>query len=162
MNKIGHLFSVALIVALLVPSNFTPVSYAAKVNLPQNYAVLITWPYKDVPQRSDLDATFQKYGSQYNVDWVLLKAQAAAESRIGTIKNAQSHKGARGISQFMPRTRDEYVGQFGIDPWKSEDQGIKAQAHYMNRIGKTKGYDWYERLLVITGAGVLNLNTDRA
>ena len=93
MNKIGHLFSVALIVALLVPSNFTPVSYAAKVSLPQSYAVLITWPYKDVPQRSDLDATFQKYGSQYNVDWVLLKAQAAAESRIGTIKNANPIKG---------------------------------------------------------------------
>ena len=145
MNKIGHLFSVALIVALLVPSNFTPVSYAAKVSLPQSYAVLITWPYKDVPQRSDLDSTFQKYGSQYNVDWVLLKAQAAAESRIGTMKNAVSHKGARGISQFMPATRQEYLG-FGIDPWKSEDQGIKAQAHYMNRIGKTKGYDWVRTL----------------
>lgn len=146
MNTLGRLLSIFLILALLLPSKHTSVAFAAKINIPQNYALLIKKPYNDVPSRSDLDGTFQKYGSQYNVDWVLLKAQAAAESRIGTMKNAVSVKGARGIAQFIESTRNEYVKNYGIDPWASEDQGIKAQAHYMNRIGKTNGYDWVRTL----------------
>ena len=52
---------------------------------------------------------FRKYGSQYNLDWMLMAAQGYQESRLN--QQAKSHVGAIGIMQIMPETgKDLKVG----------------------------------------------------
>jgi membrane-bound lytic murein transglycosylase MltF len=48
---------------------------------------------------------FQKYGNQYDVDWVLMGAQGYQESQLN--QNAKSHVGAIGVMQIMPATGKE-------------------------------------------------------
>jgi membrane-bound lytic murein transglycosylase MltF len=59
---------------------------------------------------------FRKYGKQYDVDYLLLTAQAYQESRLD--HNAKSHVGAIGIMQIMPATgQDMKVGDINqLDP----------------------------------------------
>ena len=52
-----------------------------------------------------LVALFRKYGSQYNIDWMLMAAQGYQESRLD--QNAKSHVGAIGVMQVMPDTGKE-------------------------------------------------------
>ena len=52
---------------------------------------------------------FQKYGDQYNVDWVLMGAQGYQESQLN--QDAKSSVGAIGVMQLMPPTaKDMNVG----------------------------------------------------
>ena len=52
---------------------------------------------------------FQKYGDQYNVDWLLMGAQGYQESQLN--QNAKSPVGAIGVMQVMPATgKDMKVG----------------------------------------------------
>ena len=52
---------------------------------------------------------FQKYGEQYDVDWVLMGAQGYQESQLN--QNAKSAVGAIGVMQVMPATgKDMKVG----------------------------------------------------
>ncbi len=52
---------------------------------------------------------FQKYGEQYDVDWVLMGAQGYQESQLN--QNAKSSVGAIGVMQLMPATaKDMNVG----------------------------------------------------
>jgi membrane-bound lytic murein transglycosylase MltF len=48
---------------------------------------------------------FQKYGKQYDVDYVLMLAQGYQESQLD--QNAKSHVGAIGVMQVMPATGKE-------------------------------------------------------
>jgi len=48
---------------------------------------------------------FQKYGDQYDVDWVLMGAQGYQESQLN--QNAKSPVGAIGVMQVMPATGKE-------------------------------------------------------
>jgi len=48
---------------------------------------------------------FQKYGEQYDVDWVLMGAQGYQESQLN--QNAKSAVGAIGVMQVMPATGKE-------------------------------------------------------
>jgi membrane-bound lytic murein transglycosylase MltF len=48
---------------------------------------------------------FRKYGSQYNLDWMLMTAQGYQESRLD--QQAKSHVGAVGVMQIMPATGQE-------------------------------------------------------
>jgi membrane-bound lytic murein transglycosylase MltF len=52
---------------------------------------------------------FQKYGDQYDVDWLLMGAQGYQESQLN--QNAKSPVGAIGVMQVMPATgKDMQVG----------------------------------------------------
>jgi membrane-bound lytic murein transglycosylase MltF len=52
---------------------------------------------------------FQKYGNQYDVDWLLMAAQGYQESQLN--QNARSRVGAIGVMQVMPATgKDMKVG----------------------------------------------------
>lgn len=52
---------------------------------------------------------FQKYGNQYDVDWLLMGAQGYQESQLN--QNAKSPVGAIGVMQLMPATgKDMNVG----------------------------------------------------
>ena len=48
---------------------------------------------------------FQKYGDQYDVDWLLMGAQGYQESQLN--QNAKSPVGAIGVMQVMPTTGKE-------------------------------------------------------
>jgi membrane-bound lytic murein transglycosylase MltF len=53
----------------------------------------------------ELVAYFRKYGSQYNLDWMLMAAQGYQESRLD--QQARSEVGAVGVMQLMPATGEE-------------------------------------------------------
>jgi len=61
-------------------------------------------------------AMFRKYGSQYNLDWMLMAAQGYQESRLD--QSARSQVGAIGVMQVMPETgKDLKVGDITeVDP----------------------------------------------
>ncbi len=68
---------------------------------------------------------FQKYGEQYDVDWVLMGAQGYQESQLN--QNAMSSVGAIGVMQLMPATaKDMNVGDV-----KEVEANIHAGIKYM-------------------------------
>ena len=68
---------------------------------------------------------FQKYGEQYDVDWVLMGAQGYQESQLN--QNAKSSVGAIGVMQLMPATaKDMNVGDV-----KEVEANIHAGIKYM-------------------------------
>lgn len=73
---------------------------------------------------------FQKFGAQYDVDWLLMEAQGYQESQLN--QNAKSRVGAVGIMQLMPATgRQMNVG----DVHQTEaniDAGVKYMRFVMN------------------------------
>lgn len=73
-------------------------------------------------------ALFQKYGSQYGFDPLLLAAQGYQESQLN--QNAKSHVGAIGIMQIMPATgRELQVGNIRI-----AENNVKGGAKYMDQL----------------------------
>jgi membrane-bound lytic murein transglycosylase MltF len=116
-------------------------------------------------------AMFRKYGSRYNLDWMLMAAQGYQESRLD--QNARSQVGAIGVMQVMPETgKDLKVGditqidpnihagvkyirfmidqQFGNEPMTDLDKGLFAFASYnagpgrirqLRREASTRGLD---------------------
>jgi membrane-bound lytic murein transglycosylase MltF len=68
---------------------------------------------------------FQKYGGQYNVDWLLMAAQGYQESQLD--QNVKSPVGAIGVMQLMPATGKEMkVGEV-----KEIEANIHAGIKYM-------------------------------
>jgi len=77
------------------------------------------------------DSLFQFWATVYGCDWLLLKAQAKAESNF--FPDAVSHVGASGLCQFMPSTFLEWSDRLKIvhaNLWNPEHQ-IRCQAAYM-------------------------------
>ena len=68
---------------------------------------------------------FQKYGNQYDVDWILMGAQGYQESQLN--QNAKSSVGAVGVMQLMPATgKDMNVGDIS-----GTEANIHAGIKYM-------------------------------
>lgn len=59
---------------------------------------------------------------------VLAAKQITGES--GGNRNAVSSAGARGISQFIPSTRNEVLRKYGVDAYGSPKQAVAALEHY--------------------------------
>ena len=70
-------------------------------------------------------AFFQKYGSQYNVDYLLMMAQGYQESTLD--QNAKSQVGALGVMQLMPATGD----QMRVGDIHQEEANIHAGVKYI-------------------------------
>lgn len=68
---------------------------------------------------------FRKYGSQYDVDWVLMGAQGYQESQLN--QDAKSHVGAIGVMQLMPATGS----QMKVGDIREADHNIDAGIKYM-------------------------------
>jgi len=82
------------------------------------------------------DSLFKYYAEKKDLDWLLLKAQARAESRFKP--DAVSPVGAVGLTQFMRATWLEWRdGTPGIQPMKTllrrdnPEHAIRAQAAYL-------------------------------
>ncbi|MHA7772170.1 MltF family protein [Roseibium sp. M-1] len=75
---------------------------------------------------ADLRATFEKYGSEYSIDWLLIAAQSFQESRFD--QKAHSHAGAFGLMQIKSATAaGDPINITGIeaDPDKNVQAGVK-------------------------------------
>jgi membrane-bound lytic murein transglycosylase MltF len=93
----------------------------------------------ELKQFNALIKTFQKYGNQYNVDFLLMMAQGFQESRLD--QNAKSHVGAVGVMQVMPATgKDMKVGDIRqIDP--NINAGIKYIRFMIDQYYKDEPMD---------------------
>ena len=70
---------------------------------------------------------FQKYGAQYDMDWILIGAQGYQESQLDQAR--RSRAGAVGVMQIKPATaRDKNVGIANVN---TVDGNIHAGAKYM-------------------------------
>lgn len=76
----------------------------------------------------ELEKLFQRYGAQYDLDWLLLAAQAYQES--GLDQSRRSRAGAIGVMQLLPATARE-VGFPDID---DVDNNIHAGVRYLRRV----------------------------
>ncbi|GAM72649.1 transglycosylase [Vibrio sp. JCM 19236] len=73
---------------------------------------------------------FELYGDQYDIDWVMLSAQAFQESGLDNSK--VSHRGAVGIMQVLPATaKDPYINIPNIKP---VENNIHAGTKYLRFI----------------------------
>jgi membrane-bound lytic murein transglycosylase MltF len=68
---------------------------------------------------------FQKYGDQYDVDWLLMEAQGYQESQLN--QSVKSPLGAIGVMQVMPKTGKELK----VGDVKKTEANIHAGVKYM-------------------------------
>ena len=92
-----------------------------------------------------LTTLFRQYGSQYNMDWMLMAAQGYQESRLDHA--ARSHVGAIGIMQIMPATGKEMnVGDITrLEP--NVHAGVKLMRHYVDRYFAREPMDELNKVL---------------
>jgi hypothetical protein len=64
----------------------------------------------------------------------VLLALSGQESNYGQ-NQGPSSAGARGITQFIPSTRESFIQQHGVDPWAGPKQAFKATAIYLKDLG---------------------------
>ena len=95
----------------------------------------------------NLKKTFKKYAKQYELDPLMLMAQAYQESRL--ITKAKSHVGARGIMQLMPATaREMNVGSiYNTD--SNIHAGIKYHKLLKDRYFNDENIEKVDRALFI-------------
>ncbi|WP_261816712.1 MltF family protein [Vibrio gallicus] len=85
---------------------------------------------KKMAKLSSLSKIFERYGEQYDIDWVMLSAQAFQESGLDNSK--VSHRGAVGIMQVLPATaKDPYINIPNIQP---VENNIHAGTKYLRFI----------------------------
>ena len=72
---------------------------------------------------SPYDDLVRKYSERYGFDWRLVTAQMYQESRFDP--QAESHMGARGLMQLMPRTAREMGVENTDDPASNIQGGVK-------------------------------------
>ena len=82
---------------------------------------------------------FETYGSQYNVDYLLMAAQGYQESQLD--QSAKSHVGAIGVMQVMPATgKDLGVGDIHqVEP--NIHAGVKYFRFMMDQYYKDEPMD---------------------
>jgi membrane-bound lytic murein transglycosylase F len=74
---------------------------------------------------SEYDGLLKKYSRQINWDWRLLASLICQESRF--LPNVRSYRGAYGLMQMMPATREH----FGLDSTATPEEQIKAGVKYI-------------------------------
>ena len=75
-----------------------------------------------------MEAIFQKYGKRYDVDYLLMMAQAYQESRLD--QNARSPVGAIGVMQIMPATG----AQMRVGDIQQLEPNIHAGVKYLRHM----------------------------
>ena len=79
----------------------------------------------DLKRFQETAAFFEKYGAQYNVDYLLMMAQGFQESTLN--QNAKSSVGAIGVMQLMPATGE----QMKVGDIHQEEANIHAGVKYV-------------------------------
>lgn len=99
------------------------------------------------------DSLFRKAAEEYGLGFSLLKAQAIAES--GLDPYAVSHVGACGLTQFMPKTWTEIMGD-DASPF-SASHAITAQGRYMSWLRRELKTEDPRTLLAAYNWGIGNV-----
>jgi membrane-bound lytic murein transglycosylase MltF len=74
---------------------------------------------------------FEKYGDQYDFDYLMLVAQGYQESKLD--QSLRSHMGAIGVMQVLPRTaQSDPINISGVD--KDADKNIHAGVKYLRHV----------------------------
>jgi len=82
----------------------------------------------DLEKFQKLAGLFQKYGTQYNFNQLMMMAQGYQESQLD--QSRRSPRGAVGVMQLLPSTAaDKSIGITGID--NNADRNIEAGIKYM-------------------------------
>ncbi len=79
---------------------------------------------------SPYDDIFKKYSKELGWDWRMLAAVVYQESKFSI--NSQSHRGAQGLMQVMPKTAAYYE----IDDLLNPEKNIKAGTSHLKRLQK--------------------------
>lgn len=91
---------------------------------------------QNVKKFQELRGLFQKYGEQYNWDWLLLAAQGYQESQLDNSK--KSPAGAVGIMQIKPSTAAD--SNVGVDNVYDLENNIHAATKYLDFL-RTRYFD---------------------
>ena len=75
-----------------------------------------------------LQDSFEKHAATYELDWLLLVAQAFQESRLGA--DTENRHGAVGIMQIKPAS----AAEAGVDDISTDDSNIEAGAAYVRHL----------------------------
>lgn len=88
-------------------------------------------PFLQAARRYGSDPKFNAWAQKtYGVSGpVLLAKVAKGESNFNM--GAVSSAGAKGGTQFMPGTRQDFISRYGVDPWKDPDSAIHATKLYL-------------------------------
>ena len=81
----------------------------------------------------EIVSLIRKYASEYEVDWMLVVAQAFQESRLDQSK--RSDAGAIGVMQVLPSTASD--PKVGIDDISDPDNNIHAGVRYLSLLRDT-------------------------
>lgn len=104
------------------------------------------------------DDTIETYSSKYNIDKYLVMGVISAESRFD--KDAQSHKGAKGLMQLTESTANWCISHFGINinekDLHSVQLNIEIGCVYLEYLIDT--YSNIETALAAYNAGPGNVN----
>jgi membrane-bound lytic murein transglycosylase MltF len=83
---------------------------------------------EDLDKFSTYAPIFKKYGEMYDIDWMLVEAQAFQES--GLDPDVRSQAGAVGLMQLLPSTA-KYIG---FDDIQSSDNNVHAGVKYLKYL----------------------------
>jgi len=102
---------------------------------------------RDMDRFRSMVELFQKYGDRYDLDWLLVTAQAYQES--GLDQSKRSPAGAVGVMQLLPSTaRDPNVGIPGIDQLENNiHAGVKYLRFIFDRYYSDPDMDEFDRHL---------------
>lgn len=74
----------------------------------------------------------KRYATRYGLDWRLVLATMKQESRFSP--DAMSHRGAAGLMQIMPDTRDELSRALAVDDLSLPRDNIRGGVYYLRRL----------------------------
>jgi hypothetical protein len=75
---------------------------------------------------------------------VLKTLEGESRALSGDGRESVSSAGARGWAQFMPGTRRAAIEAFGVDPWRSPEEAVRALTlHQRGKLGHRAGLEGY-------------------
>ena len=77
-------------------------------------------------------STIRKYSANYGFDWRFILAVMKQESRFAP--HAESHRGASGFMQMMPRTSAEVARALRIEDMARPKNNIRGGIYYLSRL----------------------------
>lgn len=108
-------------------------------NVPEEYA---KWIRKYAPQ---IDKQARETYGISGVVFMAKMLQGESGFDMNKVGPDTPYGNARGAAQFIPPTRDAFIEQFGIDPWRSTKEAVQAMALHLDgkSYSKTFGIQGY-------------------
>ena len=130
--RLGQAVAILAALAAVVVAVMQVTSTRSTTPAPAVSAVAVSPPSMPVPP-PDLAASFERWGTEYDVPITLLEAVTWHESRWRA--DAVSEAGAIGVGQLMPATAAGLEASIGsdLDPWHADDN-VRMAAHLLGTL----------------------------